>query len=178
MQLKMYRCRICGETFLGYEAPENCPFCGAHIEFMRPTEEYPVDINAIQPTETERADLEASIEVELSNARFYFGMAERKDNDLLRSAYKRLARIEAEHCGLFSKLADVPKPADLTTPGETTGAWLSDIDESLARENRASALYRTFAARATSERLREVWDALSAVEADHITLDQLAKQYA
>ncbi|MRR13422.1 ferritin, partial [bacterium] len=37
MQLKMYRCRICGETYLGYEAPANCPFCGAHVEFMRPT---------------------------------------------------------------------------------------------------------------------------------------------
>jgi len=28
--MKMYRCRICGETYLGAEAPSHCPFCGAH----------------------------------------------------------------------------------------------------------------------------------------------------
>lgn len=178
MQLKMFRCRICGETYLGYDAPENCPFCGAHVEFMQPAEEYPEGINAVQLTESERADLESSIELERANTRFYLGMAERKDNDLLRSAYKRLARVEAEHCSLFCKLAGVPKPADLTAPGATTGSWLTDIDESLARENRASALYATFSARATGERLKEVWEAISAVEADHITLDELAKRFA
>lgn len=178
MQLKMYRCRICGETYLGYEAPPNCPFCGAHVEFMRPTDEYPAGINSVQVAETERADLESSIELELANTRFYLGMAERNDNDLLRSAYKRLARVESEHCGLFCKLAGVPKPASLTQPGETTGAWLTDIEESMARENRATTLYATFAARATSPRLREVWEAVSAVEADHITLDELAKEFA
>lgn len=174
MQLRMYRCRICGETYLGYREPGNCPFCGAHVEFMRPAAEYPDGINAVQVTETERADLDASIELERSNTRFYLGMAERKDNDVLRSAYKRLARIEAEHCSLFCKLAGVPKPADLAEPGETTGSWRSDIEESLARENRAASLYATFRARATNERLAEVWDAVSAVEADHITLDELA----
>lgn len=177
MQLKMYRCRICGETYLGYEAPSNCPFCGAAITSMVDVTEYPSDINAISPTETERADLETSIQLERANTRFYLGMAERKDNDTLRSAYKRLARVEAEHCSLFCKLAGVGKPDDLTEPGETTGSWLSDIEESLSRENRATALYAAFAARATTERLRDVWTAISAVEADHITLDELAKHY-
>lgn len=177
MQLNMYRCRICGETYLGYEAPSNCPFCGAAIASMVDVTEYPSGINAVSPTETERADLESSIELERANTRFYLGMAERKDNDTLRSAYKRLARVEAEHCSLFCKLAGVGRPADLAEPGETTGSWLSDIEESRSRENRATALYASFAARATNERLREVWTAISAVEADHITLDDLAKRY-
>lgn len=177
MQLKMYRCRICGETYLGYEEPGNCPFCGAHVEFFTVPEGYDPAINSISPTESERADLEASIEIERANTRFYLGMAERKDNDTLRSAYKRLAKVEAEHCSVFCKLAGVSKPADLMTPGETTGSWAGDINESLARENRATALYAGFAARATSERLREVWEAVSAVEADHITLDELALKY-
>ena len=177
MQLKMYRCRICGETYLGYEPAENCPFCGAHVEFLQMPEEYSAAINDIQITETERADLDSSIELETANTRFYLGMAERKDNDPLRSTYKRLARIEAEHCSVFCKLAKVAKPADLVTPGETTGSWATDIQESLARENRATALYATFAERATNARLREVWAAVSDVEADHITLDELAMKY-
>ncbi|MRS12466.1 MAG: hypothetical protein EG823_05265 [Actinobacteria bacterium] len=177
MQLRIYRCRICGEVFLGYVAPENCPFCGAHIAFLEAPEKYPAGVNDIQLTESERADLETSIEVERSNTRFYLGMAERKDNDTLRATYKRLARVEAEHCSLFCKLAKVPKPADLAEPGETTGAWATDIEESLRRENRATGLYVTFAARATSPRLVEVWTEVAAVEADHITLDELAKTY-
>ncbi len=177
MQLKMYRCRICGETHLGYENPGTCPFCGAHAEFLGAPEEFDPSVNAIELTEVERADLEASIELEHANTRFYLGMAERKDNDTLRSAYKRLAKVEAEHCSVFCKLAKVAKPADLMAPGETTGSWATDIAESLVRENRASALYAGFATRATNERLREVWNAISDVEADHITLDDLALTY-
>lgn len=177
MQLRIYRCRICGEVYLGYEAPENCPFCGAHVEFLEAPEKYSADINDLQLTETERVDLESSIELETSNCRFYLGMAQRKDNDTLRATYKRLAKVEAEHCELFCDLLKVDEPADLMTPGETTGSWESDIEESLRRENRASELYKTFAGRATNERLKEVWNAVSEVETDHITLDELAKTY-
>ncbi|MHB1016942.1 MAG: rubredoxin-like domain-containing protein [Coriobacteriia bacterium] len=177
MQLKIYRCRICGEVYLGYSAAENCPFCGAHVEFLEAPEAYPVDINDLQITESERADLEASVELETANCRFYLGMAQRKDNEVLRVTYKRLAKVEAEHCELFCKLLRVDQPADLLTPGETTGAWATDIEESLRRENRASHLYTTFADRATNERLKEVWSAVAEVEADHITLDELAKTY-
>ncbi|MDO8880651.1 MAG: hypothetical protein Q7W44_07630 [Coriobacteriia bacterium] len=177
MQLRIYRCRICGEVYLGYEPPGNCPFCGAHVKFLEPPEKYPADINDVQLTETERVDLESSIELETANCRFYLGMAGRKDNHVLSATYKRLAKVEAEHCELFCKLARIDQPADLMTPGETTGSWASDIDESLMRENRAAGLYATFAGRATNDRLREVWEAISTVEIDHITLDELAKTY-
>jgi len=63
------------------------------------------------------------------------------------------------------------------TPAETTGSWSGDIAESLAREQRATALYAEFAGRATSARLREVWEAVSTVEADHIDLDRVAQGY-
>ncbi len=175
--MKMLRCRICGETYLGDEAPSQCPFCGAHREFLVAPEGYPSDINEVAPTEIERQDLEAAIELERSNTRFYLGMAQRDDNDALRSAYKRLARIEAEHCSLFCKLAKNPKPADLLEPGATNDDWAADIAESLERERRASALYAEFTARATSVRLREVFGAVAAVERDHIDFDALARTY-
>jgi predicted nucleic acid-binding Zn-ribbon protein len=137
--MKLYRCRICGETYLGSEKPSHCPFCGAHAELIVLTEEYPEDVNRIQPIETERADLETSIELERSNTRFYLAMAARKDNPKLANAYKRLAKIEGEHCSLFCKLAGTPKPADLMEAGDELGSWDADIDDSLRREIRASA---------------------------------------
>ena len=175
--MKLYRCRICGETYLGHGVPTECPFCGADAEYIVLTEDYPEDVNDVQLTEVERADLETSIELETSNTRFYLAMAARKDNPKLSSAYKRLARVEAEHCSVFSKLAKMPKPADLLEPGEELGTWEADIDESLRRENLASALYAEFAGRATSPRLREIWSAVSRVEETHIELDGVAKGY-
>jgi rubrerythrin len=104
-------------------------------------------------------------------------MAQRDDNRKVANAYKRLAAVEAEHCSLFCKLTGQPKPAHLREPGEELGFWETDIDESARRERRASDLYAEFATRATSPRLLEVWPAVSAIEADHIVLDALAKRH-
>jgi len=176
--VKMYRCRICGETHLGYDRPSNCPFCGAHAELIVLASEFPAGINDVQLTEAERADVLEAIELERSNARFYRAMAAHRDNDALSSAYKRLATIEAEHCSVFSKLAGVAKPADLLEPSEASEDWCANIDESLAREQKASRFYAGVVERATGERIKEVFAAVSAVEADHIDLDHLAKTYA
>ena len=175
--MKMYRCRVCGETYLGSEAPSDCPFCGADRELIVDTGDYPEDINAVQLTEGERADLDTAIELERSNTRFYLAMAQRDDNPTLANAYKRLAAVEAEHCLLFCKLSEQPNPADLREPSEELGSWDADIDESALREHQASDLYAQFAGRAISPRLHEVWTAVSAIEADHIELDTLAKRY-
>ena len=173
--MKMYRCRICGETYLGGEAPSHCPFCGAHRELFVDTTEYPEDINDIVLSDVERDDVAKAIELERANARFYMGMARHRDDMKLASAYKRLAKIEAEHCSVFCKLAKVDKPADLLEPdAAATGDWCANIEESLAREQRASRFYAEVARRATGTRVREIFAAVSEIEADHIVLDGVA----
>jgi len=177
--MKMYRCRICGETYLGSEAPSHCPFCGAHDEHFVDTTEYPEDINDVHLTEVERSDVLEAIQLELGNARFYFGMGKLKsDNPKLASAYKRLAKVEAEHCELFCKLAGVSEPDDLTTPESVSTDWCANIEESIAREQRASRFYAEVVERATNERIKEVFRAVSEVESDHIELDNVAKGVA
>jgi hypothetical protein len=52
--------------------------------------------------------------------------------------------------------------------------WCDNINESLARELRASTFYAEAAGRAISPRLAEVLLAISAVERDHIELDGVA----
>ncbi|MBS3956969.1 MAG: hypothetical protein KGZ40_05525 [Clostridiales bacterium] len=175
--MKMLRCGICGETYLGSETPSHCPFCGAHREHIVPAPEYPAQINQVQPTEIERNDLESAIELERDNTRFYLGMATHTDDHVLASAYKRLAKIEAEHCELFCELANLSKPDDLSIPLDVPDDWCANIAESVERERRASRLYREFATRATNARIAEVFEAVSAVESDHIELDGLAFAY-
>lgn len=176
--MKMYRCRICGDTYLGSEAPSHCPFCGAHRELIVDTLDYPENINEVDLTEMERNDLLEAIELERSNTRFYLGMATHRDNATLSSAYKRLAKIEAEHCSVFCKLAKVAKPDDLMEPGDAGLDWCANIDESLAREQRASRFYADASDRATNDRIKEVFAAVSDIEADHIDLDMVAKGVA
>lgn len=174
----MLRCRICGETYLGSEVPSQCPFCGAHRELLVQPGGFDPAENDLELTEVERGDLDQAIALELANTRFYLAMSTRAGNHTLASAYKRLARIEAEHCSLFCKLAKLPKPAELLEPGIAGAGWCEDIAESLAREKRASAFYGQASARATNPRLREVFSAISAVELDHIELDGVAAHIA
>lgn len=174
--MKLLRCRICGETYLGTEAPSRCPFCGADTTAFIPTEEFPEDINRISVTEVERNDLNTAIELERSNARFYAGLGRLSSNPKLSNVYKRLAAIEAEHCSVFCKLVAQTKPADLFTPAAVSADWCEAIAESLERERRAAAFYAEASARATNERVREVLDAVSAVERDHIDVDGLTRQ--
>jgi len=175
--MDLYRCRICGDTYLGAEAPTHCPFCGAHRVLIVASREFPIDINDVDLTEMEREDLEASVETERSNTRFYLAVAAQGGNGHLRSYFKRLAKVEAEHCSVFCKLLGTPKPDDLMTPSESTGSWASDIEDSLRREDRAVALYRSFAQRATTPRVQEVFEAIMMVELDHIALDEAAEGY-
>ena len=177
--MRIQRCRICGETYLGAETPSHCPFCGAHAEYFVDTSEYPEDINRFDLTEVERTDVMQAIELERANTRFYLGMGKHKaDNPKLASAYKRLAKVEAEHCELFCKLAGVPEPQDLMTPDSVSADWCANIDESMSRELRASRFYAEVVGRATNERIKEIFTAVSAVEADHIELDGVAKTLA
>lgn len=39
--MKMYRCRVCGETYLGSEAPSDCSFSGADRKLIVDTGDYP-----------------------------------------------------------------------------------------------------------------------------------------
>ena len=176
--MNFYRCRICGETYLGTEPPSRCPFCGVTADYFVLTGDFDEDINALSPTSIERDDLATAIELERGNARFYRALGMRKDAPKLASAYKRLASVEAEHCSVFCKLAGVAKPADLLEPDATANSWCDDIADSLAREKRASAFYAEAAARATTPRISEVLAAVSAVEADHIVLDGVASAMA
>lgn len=169
--MRFMRCRICGDSYLGTETPKRCPFCGAHERYIVGPGEYSSTENNVQLTEIERADIEQAIELERANTRFYLAMSQMPGDEALASGYKRLARVEAEHCSLFCKLADVSKPVDLGEPTEPPASWCDGIAESAEREKMAAAFYAEVVGRATNPRIVEVFTAVSEVESDHIALD-------
>lgn len=172
--MKLLRCRICGETYLGTKAPTRCPFCGAADQHLVAPDLYSAAENHVAPTEVERADLDTAIALERSNARFYTAMSRMGGDESLASAYKRLSSIEAEHCSVLCKLAGEMKPNDLREPEGDPRSWEQAIAESAARERRAADFYAAAASRTTTPRIREVFDAVSAVEIDHLEIDRIA----
>lgn len=71
MELKLFRCRICGDPYLGSEPPSYCPFCGAPQKYMAPAEQY-VDRNDVPNLSAQsRANLEKALDLEVRNAAFY-----------------------------------------------------------------------------------------------------------
>lgn len=176
--MKIIRCRICGETYLGTEAPSRCPFCGAASELLVGPDGYDPSENNVEITEVERADLLAAIELERANARFYVAVSRMSGDSALASTYKRLSRVEAEHCSVFCKLARVSKPEDLGEPTDAPIDWCHAIEESAERERMARQQYLDSSARATNDRIREVFDAVANVELDHIEVDRIAADRA
>jgi len=35
MMVKLWRCVICGDPYVGANPPPNCPFCGAHEVYIK-----------------------------------------------------------------------------------------------------------------------------------------------
>ena len=175
MELKLFRCRICGDPYLGSEAPSFCPFCGAPQRYMAPAAEY-VDRNDVPNLSARsRANLEKALDLEVRNAAFYMCASNCAPAPLDKAMFKALWRTESEHASVICKLLKVPKPE--IKPDEQ--ACLKDPRANFAaahgREERAVAFYAQSAAEATEDRVKEVFAALTEVEGYHIALSEANK---
>jgi rubrerythrin len=168
-RVQVFRCMICGDPYIGFERPANCPFCGAHERYLVPSADWR-DTNEVDLTEQSRKNLESSLELETGNAEFYLCISRTSKSEEIRAMFKALSRVEAEHASTISKILRIEKPAtefkkDACSPDDE--AMLAEADR---RENRAVRLYSEFLKQATEPRVRELFTALIEVESDHIDL--------
>ena len=173
--MKLFRCRICGDPYLGSAPPSFCPFCGAPERYMVPAEEY-VDRNDVPGLSSRsRENLEKALELEVRNAAFYFCASNCAPDPLSTAMFKALARTESEHASLICKLLKVAKPE--IKPDRQT--CLKDPKANFAaaheKEKSAVAFYSQAAAEAGEDRVREVCSALTEVETYHIALSEARK---
>lgn len=166
---KLWRCVICGDPYVGESPPTNCPFCGAHQEFIKEAKEASV-IFEIPLTEKDRANAEHAIRVEVSNAAFYFCAAEKTDDAEGKLLFKALGKVEAEHASIWRKvlrLSATPSGNDACH-----SANVKNLNESHERETRAIAFYRQAAEESDHERLKQIFKALVEIEMDHLHLSE------
>jgi rubrerythrin len=167
--VKLFRCEVCGDPYIGESAPDNCPFCGAHKNYIKQINEANVNFD-LELNDTDKKNAEHALEVEVSNATFYFCASKKSEDEYGRLLFKALAKVEAEHASIWKKvlkLNDVPEGND--TCSDTNK---ENLEESHARETRAIEFYAKAAGEAENERIKEIFKALVEIEKDHLVFSE------
>ena len=170
--MKLWRCQICGDPYLGEEKPVNCPFCGAHERLMVSQADYENRIDEIPNlTEVTRKNLEAALELEIGNAQFYACAARKSESDEGKNLFKILGKVESEHASLLCKAIGIKKPA-IEEADICGGDFDENLNESHRREEGAIKHYGQFLSEAVEPRAQEIFSALVAIESDHLSLSE------
>ena len=169
--MKLWRCMICFDPYLGEEKPKTCPFCGAHERYLVEQSEYkePVIENL---TEVSKKNLEAALQLEISNAEFYVCASRKAETDEMKNLFKALSKVESEHASLICKALGIKKPAINLDSDECSTKDMDNLKESHMREDRAIHKYAEFLSQATDPRVVEIFSAIIAVESDHLSLSE------
>ncbi|MBS3817404.1 MAG: hypothetical protein KGY76_07575 [Candidatus Thermoplasmatota archaeon] len=168
--LKVYRCWICGETYLGEEKPKDCPYCGADEEFLKPAEEY--EYPEVDLTEKSKENLEEAIELEVDNATYYYCAYNKAETTKTEGMFKRLAKVESEHAEAISMFLDIEEPEIDKDVENCSEELKANIEDARSREDRAMEHYRKFAEEAEEPRVQELFEALVEIESDHLELHE------
>jgi rubrerythrin len=165
--VKLWRCMICGDPYVGDEPPANCPFCGAHRKYITSAKTAKVDFD-LQLNAKDVENAQYALKVEVSNSTFYFCAAQKTDDAEGKLLFKALGKIEAEHAAIWRKILKldaVPKGDGVCHVHNR-----ENLEESHARETRAIGFYSKAAAEAENKRLKQIFESLVEIETDHLQL--------
>lgn len=170
--MKLWRCQICGDPYLGEERPKNCPFCGAHERYMVLQEDFQNRIGKVEGlSEVSRKNLESALELEIDNTQFYACASKKCREDEAKNLFKALSKVESEHASVLCKALGIKKPA-IDESDKCSGDFQENLRESHRREERASRKYGKFLSEAEEPRVQEIFSALIAIESDHLSLSE------
>jgi rubrerythrin len=170
-KIKVFRCRICGDPYIGSEAPKQCPFCGATQRFFVEAQDWNPDEFNVTLSEISKKNLEAALQLELDNAAFYDcakNVADKAGDHYSLAKFKALMKVEREHASAISKFLKISRP-ELEKQACNANAK-ANTKEGFEREDRAIKAYAKFGDEATEPRLKEFFGALVEIETDHLDL--------
>lgn len=168
--VELWRCEICGDPYIGETPPANCPFCGAHKEHIKKAKEASVSFD-VDLNEKDKANAEHALQVEVSNAAFYFCAAEKTDDDEGKLLFKALGKVEAEHASVWRKILKLDKNPEGSEACHESNT--ENLEESHARETRAIGFYKKAAEESENERVKQIFEAFVEVETDHLKLSEV-----
>ncbi|MBR9690354.1 ferritin [Candidatus Woesearchaeota archaeon] len=168
---QLFRCQICGDPYLGDEAPSKCPFCGAPKEYTKDEKQYIDHFKEnIKFTDGEIEAFKKALDLEIGNASFYLKASSTSSDEFHKSLFKALFKVESEHADVFVKHLKITKPEfDKTIEASTDGH--ENLEESHRRERIAIDAYSQMLTQSTTPRAKEIFEALVKVETDHLGLE-------
>lgn len=167
--MKTYICEICGDAYLGTDAPSKCPFCGADKYYIKlGNAADPVFRRAGDISEESKGYLMETLELEMKAVAIYLCMAGKAHGYEIEKMYKRLAKVELEHATIVTKFLGIKMPEN--SPEGCSDEDLENFKRTIELESHATGLYAKFAGQAKEDRLRIFFAALAKVEAEHIEL--------
>jgi rubrerythrin len=171
-KVNVFVCKICGEAYIGEEAPSRCPFCGALKKFFVKAKDYD-DTGAweVQLNEKDRANVEKALEVEVSNTIFYKCASKKVSEIDGQKVFKILAKVENEHASCWKKILKLDK-VEFPKYDKCASEYTPNLEESHQREDRAIKFYRQAAKEAKNPRVKEIFQAFVEVETDHLHLSE------
>lgn len=170
-KVKVFRCRICRDPYIGEEAPSRCPFCGASMEYFVLAKDWNQSEYEFEISDISKTSLEAALKLELSNTAFYLcamNKAQKTGDQYGYAEFKALKKVENEHADAIIKFLKIKKP-DLEEI-LCSNDFKKNTKEGWDRENRAIKSYSKFASEAPEPLLKEFFKALVEIEKDHLAL--------
>ena len=167
---KLWRCKICGDPYIGIAPPNRCPFCGAYEKFIVEAKDWKETFD-VELNEKDLANAKHALEVEISNAQFYFCASKKAKDEESKSLFKALGKVEAEHASIWKKILKMDK-VEIPEYDKCSEEVMDNLKESHEREERAINFYSKAAAESENERVRTIFGALVQVETDHLQLSE------
>jgi rubrerythrin len=165
--MRPFRCRICGETYIGREAPDRCPYCGVEGRFIVDAAEY-IDYEGMEMSLDSQEFIEQAIKIEMSNVAFYQCAAKHAKSEVVRALFKRIGKHESEHLELLCDHMGVEEP-DIE-PEDCSDDDALNMEKAHKREDRAVKMYMRFAREAEEPRVKEIFSAIAGIEQEHFKL--------
>jgi len=167
--MKTYICEICGEAHVGIDKPGNCPFCGAHNQYLKEGNlANPIILKKIELSDLSKKNLLEALSLELNAVAIYNCIASKSDDYEIIKMYNRLAKVENEHADVISKVLTLSQSEiELKT---CSNEMSENFQVTLDLEIHASDIYARFAREAVEIDIKILFAALSVVEKDHIDL--------
>jgi len=167
--VKLYRCEICGDPYIGDAPPANCPFCGAKALFIKEFDKAQVDFD-VELNDVDAKNAKKALEVEISNAAFYFCAAKSVKEIEGQKLFKALGKVEAEHADIWKKILKLDTIDNGTDTCSTE--YKTDLQDSHNRETRAIEFYKSAGEMSKNPRVKQIFEALVDVETDHLKLSE------
>jgi rubrerythrin len=172
--MKVYRCRICGEPYVGRKKPPNCSFCGALEKHLMLARNWKEDMISTL-TDVSEKNLKTALQFEIDKSGFYRCAARVAVDEEVKAMFSAFSRIEAGHASTVRRMLGLPRSSRFEHEGRCYPTDAQNMQEALRKEELAVSLYEEAAKQASEKRVREVLLALTEVERDHVGMTSRKK---